>query len=114
MHPLVKATDIELTGTVDVSLTLGTSVALPTGTSLSGFSAVLTSSDDGSVKSLPLSSSGSVSFLFLTPGNYTLTFAAPLSVASFTTTPPIPVAVAVSSGQATTEAFVLSALSPAP
>ncbi len=118
MHPVMTATEFELSGTVNVTLTLGTGVTLPTTANLGQFNAVLTNSG-GSAKSLALINTGSggtyaASFLYLIPGNYTLTFTAPAAIASFVTTPAVPATVTVSSGQPTAEAFTVSSVTPAP
>ncbi len=112
MHPVVTATDFELSGTVNVTLALGSDVTLPGTVTLGQFEAVLTNSG-GSPKTLALTNSNgsstySASFLYLIPGTYTLTFTAP-GITSLTTSPTIPATVTVTSGQPTTEAFVLTA-----
>src|SRR5512140_3758347 len=56
MHPVVKATDIEFAGAVDVSLKLGTGVTLPSPTTLASFKAVLTPVAGGGSTTLALSS----------------------------------------------------------
>lgn len=116
MHPVMTATLFELSGTVNVTLALGPDVTLPGTTTLGQFDAVLTNSG-GTAKTLLLTNPGggstySASFLFLMPGTYTFTFTAP-SI-SFTTIPAVPMTLTVSSGQATTEAFVLTSALPGP
>jgi hypothetical protein len=113
MHPVVKATDFELAGRLDVSLTLGTGVTLPTSTTLADFKAVLAPAPpaSGGNTILALTSTGATtygaSFKYLFPGDYTLTFSAPAAVNAFATTPPVPATVTVRSGQATAESFVM-------
>jgi len=111
MQPLVKATDFELTGTIDVTLHLGAGITLPAPTTLADFKAVLTPSAGGSGTTLPLSSPDSVtyavSFKYLVPGTYTLTFTAPSGV-SFVTAPPVPASVTVASGQVSAADFVVT------
>ncbi len=123
MHPVVTATDFELTGTVNVTLTPVASppVTIPAGTT---FSATVTFPDGITTKSLPLAADGSaykVSFAFLVPGAYTIAFAAtsttattpPTTVAYVcTTSPATPATVTVASGQATAADFDLTALTP--
>ena len=112
MHPVVKATEFQLAGTVDVTLKLDTGVTLPGTATLGDFKAVLTPASGGSttlaLTSVDATTSGA-SFKFLFPGDYTLTFNAPAAVNAFATTPPVPATVTVTSGQATTASFVLSA-----
>jgi hypothetical protein len=113
MHPVCTATEIQLTGTLNVSLRLGTGVTLPGSSTLAKFSAVLTSSG-GSPKTLPLADAGGgtfgVSFLYLAPGAYTLDFDPNGVVSTFTTTPPVPASVTVTSGQATAASFTVTSV----
>jgi len=114
MHPVAKATDFALAGSVDVTLRLGSGVTLPAPATLADFKAVLTPAPpaSGGNTILALTSSDATtygaSFKYLFPGDYTLTFNAPSSVNAFVTAPPVPASVTVTSGQATTAAFVLS------
>ncbi len=114
MHPVMTATEFELSGTVNVSLALGQGVTLPTGVTLGDFSAVLMNSA-GSAKTLPLvavNGSYTASFPFLIPGDYTVHFVGPATVTSFATSPstsPIPAPITVASGQPTAAAFVITA-----
>ena len=113
MHPVVMATDFELTGTIDVTLQLGAGINLPTPTTLADFTAVLTPSAGGAATTLPLTLTPNtagiygVSFKFRDPGSYSLTFTAPSGV-SFVTAPPVPATVTVGSGQATKADFVVT------
>ena len=117
MHPVVKATELELSGNVVATLKLAEGVTLPGTTTLADFSAVLTSSS-GSAKTLPLQDAGggtfSAAFRFLLPGAYTLDFTGPAGL-TFTVTPATPAAVTVGSGQQTELDFTLtSATAKAP
>jgi Domain of unknown function (DUF4382) len=110
MHPVMTATELELSGTVNVTLKLGPGVTLPPPATLGQFGAVLTSSG-GSAKTLTLTDAGGgvfgASFKFLLPGSYTLGFTAPGTL-TFTTSPAVPASVTVASGQATAADFVLT------
>lgn len=115
MHPVMTATELELSGTVNVTLALGTGVTLPAGVTLDQFSAVLTNSG-GSAKTLPLvattNGTFTATFPYLIPGDYTLYFMAPTTpptVTSFTTSPSTspPASVTVESGQPTAASFTL-------
>ena len=112
MHPVCIATEVELTGTLNVTLQLGPEVVLPGTATLASFSAVLTDAN-GSPKTVPLAAAGNgtfgASFVYLLPGDYTLDFDANGVVSTLTTSPPVPAPVAVTSGQATTAAFTLTA-----
>ncbi len=118
MHPVMTATELEFSGTVNVTLALANGVTLPAGAALTGFSAVLTNSG-GSPKTNSIALSNGVygtSFPYLIPGSYTLTLEYPATtlvptppVTSFTTSPAIPVTVTVASGQPTSESFTITA-----
>ncbi len=117
MHPVVKATDIVMTGTLEVTLGVGSMpeggiLALPTGLSLTDFSAVVTPAGGGDSVTVPLADEGNGTigaiFKYLDPGDYTVTLVPPPSVASFTTAPPIPAAATITSDQVTTETFLLT------
>jgi hypothetical protein len=114
MNPVMQATELELTGTINVTLKLAPGVALPSPTTLADFQAVLTPSgatDDTSVPLVATPTAGTygVSFKYLFPGSYTLKFTNTAGVA-FTTAPTIPAAVTVTSGQATAEDFVITSV----
>jgi uncharacterized protein DUF4382 len=110
MHPVMTATELQFSGTLDVTLKLGAGVTLPTGVTLGQFNAVLTNSG-GSAKTLALTDMGGgvfgASFKFLIPGSYTLNFTAPGTL-TFTTSPAIPASVTVASGQETAADFVVT------
>jgi hypothetical protein len=111
MHPVVKATQLELTGGLHVSLALGSEVTLPAPTTLADFSAVLTPAGGGGSTALPLTSTDGVTyaadFKLLFPGDYTLTFTAPSPV-TFVTAPPVPATITVASGSPAAASFVLT------
>jgi len=109
MHPVVKATDFRLTGTVNVSLALGPEVVLPGTNTLASFSVVLAPAAGGTNTLLPLvgtNTLASASFRYLVPGDYTLDFNAPSGV-NAVYSPTVPRPVTVTSGQATAASFVL-------
>ncbi len=110
MHPVVKAIELDLSGTVDVTMKLGPSVTLPGTATLADFSAVLTNAG-GSAKTLPLTDKGGgtfgATFAYLIPGTYTLGFTA-TGVTAFTTDPPVPATVVVASGQETAASFAVT------
>jgi uncharacterized protein DUF4382 len=114
LHPVAKATELVLSGTVDVTLKLGAGVSLPAGVSLADFHAVLAPAAGGDGVALPLASSVpgtyGATFKYLFPGSYTLSFTGPLG-ATFTTAPAAPLAVTVTSGQDTAADFTLTAVS---
>lgn len=116
MHPVVTATDVTLSGTLNVKLALGAGVALPVvnmhQVTLADFSAVLTF--NGVSKTVALVAGGGTfgaSFKFLAPGAYTVTLTA--AGVTFTTSPSVPTTVNVLSGQATEVDFTLkTAITP--
>lgn len=117
MHPVCKATDIVMTGTLAVTLDLGTagnegSFALPEGLTLADFSAVLAPAAGGDSVTVPFvadqGGTFGATFKYLVPGAYALTLKGPPSVVSVTTAPPVPVSVTILSGQVTTQALALA------
>lgn len=118
MHPVVHATDVELTGSIDVALALGPEVSLPAGVGLGDFKAVLVPAGGTESVVVPLTAAAGsetfgVAFQYLAPGDYSLSLQAPAGVASFTTDPAVPLSLKVTSGQATAATFqLLSATAP--
>jgi hypothetical protein len=116
MHPVCKATDIVMTGTLAVTLDLGRSgegtLQLPEGLALGDFSAVLTPAAGGDQVTVPFAADTAgafgVVFKYLAPGDYLLTLKAPQSVASFTTAPPVPVTVTILSDHVTAQTLSLT------
>lgn len=114
MHPVCKATDLKLAGRIDVDVSLGAGVTLPTTptpVTLANFNAVLTPAGGGASTTLPLVAAGggsfTASFDFLFPGDYTLTLVPPGALV-IGTTPPVPLAVTVGSGQVVPVSLVVS------
>ncbi len=111
MHPVVKASDVVTTGALDVSLAIGGELSLPEGTTLADFQAVLTPAAGGDDVVVSLADLGTgafgVRFQYLFPGDYAVSFQAPVAVASFTTDPAVPAAVTVLEGQLIRADFLL-------
>jgi hypothetical protein len=111
MHPVVKATRLELSGALNVTVALAPGITLPVGATLAQFAAVLTHAA-GSVETLPLVPLGSgvhgATFRYLIPGTYALGFAAPAGVTAFTMDPDVPATVTVASGQPTPASFLVT------
>jgi uncharacterized protein DUF4382 len=110
MHPVVHATDLQLTGEVDVTLALAAGVTLPSPATLADFTAQVTPTGGGEAHSVKftLTSTGTyvAALQFLDPGTYDLTLVD--SSLSFSTTPAVPVTVTVTSGQVTSESFLVT------
>lgn len=91
MHPVVKATPVEQTGSLAVTLGLGTEVYLPEGLALSSFSAKVTPLAGGDAKVLPLVDLGDgtagVTFQYLAAGDYGVSLQAPEGVTAFDVQP---------------------------
>jgi hypothetical protein len=102
------------TGSIHTSVQLGSGVTLPNAATLDQFSAVLVSGASDTVGVVVLSDSAGTpvfvaDFTFLTPASYTLSLKLPATVASVTTNPTTPEAVAVTSGQQVTAALTVTA-----
>ncbi|HEV2180094.1 MAG TPA: DUF4382 domain-containing protein [Gemmatimonadaceae bacterium] len=120
MHPVVTATDFEVTGGLTVDVTLDPSVTMPTVNgsvlTLADFDAVLTASDN-STHQVALADAGNgtfeATFPFLAPGDYSLDFTAPSGV-TFTMNPTVPATEHVASGETTKAAFTVTAVQVKP
>ena len=111
MTPVVRATDFELTGTVEVDLTLAAGVALPTG-SLADFSATV--DKGGDVVAVPFEDAdGDGTFTaeirYLAPGTYSVGVAGPEALTF--AVDPAPLAVEVESGATATYDLALTTAS---
>jgi hypothetical protein len=121
MHPVVKATDFQATGSVTVQLQKDPSLTMPTvgssPLSLGDFRAVLTA-PDATTHQVVLTDANNdgvfeAQFPFLAPGTFTVDFTTPSGV-SFTTTPSHPATVTVSTGQDATVSFTLTGATVTP
>jgi hypothetical protein len=120
MHPVVKATDFEVSGGLTVQLNADAAVTMPVvngvALTLADFTTVVTASDN-STEQVALTDAGNgvfeAHFPFLAPGSYSVTFTTSAGI-SFTTTPTVPATVSVSSGQSTTAAFALTTATVTP
>ena len=103
MHPVIRATDVVLSGDLDVSLLVADSVDLPG--ELSADSFAITIDDEPAVPVID----GVASFDFVVPGTYTVDLVVPEGV-TVTTDPALPLEVEVgSAGNATAEITITSA-----
>lgn len=114
MHPVVKATDFEVTGGVSVSLDTADTVTLPTvhdtAVTLGDFNAVLTASD-GTTRTLAFADDGSghftAQFQYVAPGDYSVDVTGPSTIV-FTTDPAHPAPVTVSQNGTASMAFTIT------
>ena len=115
MHPVVEATDIVASGSVQVTLAAGEGVVLPVvndaQVTLSQFRATLTNAA-GSREELPLVDTNGdgvleAHFKFLIPGTFSVGIAGPEGV-NFTVTPAQPATHTITSGQDGSFAFTLT------
>jgi hypothetical protein len=115
MHPVVRATAVNYTGSVLARVRRADGVTLPTvnGTAvtLAGFSAILTNAS-GSRETLALADADNdgvfeAGFRYLLPGAYALDLVGPDGV-TFATTLARPAAVSVGSGQDVVVAFTIT------
>lgn len=92
MHPVMHATEVRLSGGIDVQLMLADTVELPAETELADFGVVL----DGESPVALLD--GAASLEYVLPGTHTLEIVAPEGL-SFTSTPELPLEVTLQSDQ---------------
>lgn len=106
MHPVLDAIDFSFSGSVVANVTKDAAVS----TALGDFRAVLRDADNEAVTvQLADPDNDSVfeaKFLYLLPGNYSLTLEPPSGV-TFSTDVPLPIAVSVPSGQELTKAILV-------
>lgn len=120
MHPVVKASPVEQTGSLAVTLGRGAEVSAPADLGLTDFQAVLTPVGGGDATTVPLADAGdgtraaTATFVYLAPGEYTLTLQPPASISTFTTEPTVPLTVTVAAGQVTSASFQLLSAAAAP
>lgn len=118
MHPVVKASPVEQTGSLAVTLGWGVEVSAPADLALSQFQAVLAPAAGGDATTVALADAGdgtaTATFVYLAPGDYTLTLQPPASVSTFTTDPVVPATVTVAAGQVTPASFRLLSAVAAP
>jgi hypothetical protein len=116
MHPVCKATDVAVTGSLHVTLALAPQVVLPAGVTLAYFGVAITPVAGGDTLAAALADEGGgefgVVFSFLAPGDYSISFVPPATVAAFTTDPITPATATVSSDGETSAPFLLTAASP--
>ncbi len=113
MHPVVKATPIEQTGSVAVTLTVHSEASLPESVSVDMFQATLTPAAGGDVVVLPLDdldgdATFSATFQYLAAGDYLVSFQAPPVVTMFDVAPAIPATATVAGGATVTLDFLLT------
>lgn len=103
MHPVIRATDVVLSGDLDVSLLVADSVTLPGTFTTDSFA--ISIDDEPAVSVI----GGVASFDFVVPGTYTVDLVVPAGV-TVTTDPALPFEVEVgSAGNATAEITITSA-----
>jgi hypothetical protein len=116
MHPVIKATSASVTGSGVVTLA-DPEATLPAG-ALANFTATITGSDavarTASFTDVNADGTFEAGFLYLTPGNYSVTMTAPALITSFTTTPALPGTLTVPAGGTGTAAFILTGSVTAP
>lgn len=104
MHPVIRATDVVLSGNLDVSLLVADSVDLPR--ELTADSFAIRIDDEAPVPVID----GIASFGFVVPGTYTVDLVSPDSV-TVTTNPALPLEIEIGSAEdATAEITITSAI----
>jgi len=120
MHPSLKATSVETSGTITATIQAGSSVTLPIIGSdtvkFSDFAAVL--SEPSGVKDT-VNFSGTTTagvyaatFPYLVPGSYSVDVLAPSSITAYATTPTLPSSITLGSGASDTTAITLTSVTP--
>ncbi len=107
MHPVIKGTQLQQTGGIDVTLALAPEVTFQGTLTLADFSAVLAPAGGGDATTLPLTDLGlgvfGASFRTLAPGDYQVSF-----TPTFPTDPVTPMTLTVLPGQVTSQAFLIT------
>ncbi|HUF13633.1 MAG TPA: DUF4382 domain-containing protein [Longimicrobiales bacterium] len=101
MHPVIRATEMQFSGSLTVDVALAAGVTLPGATTLADFQVQL---DDEAPVALV---DGSASFQYLVPGTYSVDLIAPEGVA-VTTDVALPASVDIASGADATLALVVT------
>ena len=120
MHPVVHATDIQLTGSASVTLALDPTVTLPiinnVQVTLADFTATFTGPDNlpRSAAFVDPDNNGvfSADLLYVAPGSYAVDIVPPAGITVFTTTPAEPATIAVAEDGTAAAAFTVTAASP--
>jgi hypothetical protein len=120
MHPVVHATDIQLTGSATVTLALDPSVTLPiinnVQTTLADFTVTYTGADNiprtAAFTDPDIDGVFSADLLYVAPGSYTVDIVPPAGINVFTTSPAEPAALTVQADNTVTLAFTVTAASP--
>lgn len=112
LHPVIRGSDIELTGNARITLTPDSGVVLPGAASVADIRAVVTASDStsSSAQFSDADQDGTfeVTFNYLQPGGYSLELDLPEGLAAVTTAPAMPGALTVVSGQSSSMALTLT------
>lgn len=114
LHPVITGGDIQTTGSVHTTVQLAEGVTLPAGATLADFSATLTNTTTLTSTTVALTDADAdgvfdADFAYVAPGDYEVSLVLPATVTAVTTTPAIPVAVSVASGQSASAALTVTA-----
>ncbi len=112
MHPVIKGTPLEQTGSVTVALGLDSEIYLPEEISPGSFTATLTPVAGGDAKALPLGDLGDgtfgATFQYLTAGDYQIAIQPPAALSEVSLTPAMPATVTLTGGGAERFDFLLT------
>ncbi len=110
--PVIKGSDMTLTGNAKVTVTPDSGVVLPGGAGMTDLQAVLTAGDS-TTSSAAFSDANQdgtfeATFPYLPPGNYSLDLKLPEGLTAVTTSPALPATLTIVSGQSSTASFGLT------
>lgn len=107
MHPVIKGSELQASGSVEGTVTLAPGIVLPG--SVTGLADFRVRLGDETLPLVDVAGSAQYDFEFVTPGTYPLTLEGPAGVV-ITATPALPATVVVGTGATVTENIVITAL----
>ena len=116
MTPVVTATELGFSGSLQVTLTKDAALTLPAGITLDQFKAKITKTggtpQEAALTDADVNGTFEAAFPYAAAGDYTVEFVPPAGITTFTTNPASPAAVTVTSGGSATHAATLLTAAP--